>query len=203
MPFVEAPDTARLTMGFTQDGQTIVNVFHFYKAGGYTSLIDLEQLGTDASEQWRNFILPKMSTDVTGCNVKVVDISQEFGNGTEFIDPMTGTGSASPLPVNDTFCIKWVTGRTGRSYRGRTYHIGIGADWVTDSKLQVLKATQLVEAYNDWFEAMQGLEHQLVIVSYHTNGVANDPAIVTPVTGATYADLNLDSQRRRLPGRGT
>lgn len=203
MAFIPTPNTARVSLTFTQDGQQLVNVFYFTKDDGYTSEVELEALAQSVVDNWRIHVLPMQVADVTGVIVKAVDTSQPDGFGTEFIDPMTGTNAGTAMPVNDTFCIKWVTGRVGRSYRGRTYHIGLMSQAVADSKVLVGSATDFVEAYNGWFEAMLADGNQLVIASFTHNGAPRTSAVITFVTGATYADLNLDSQRRRLPGRGT
>jgi hypothetical protein len=42
-----------------------------------------------------------------------------------------------------------------------------------------------------------------VVVSRFSGGVERVTGVTTPVVQAAYHDLNLDSQRRRLTGRGT
>jgi len=43
---------------------------------------------------------------------------------------------------------------------------------------------------------------QLVVVSYYNSGAWRTTAVATPIINFGFADLAIDSQRRRLVGRG-
>jgi hypothetical protein len=43
---------------------------------------------------------------------------------------------------------------------------------------------------------------KMVVVSYYNNGAWRLTATITPIISFAFADLAIDSQRRRLPGRG-
>jgi hypothetical protein len=64
-------------------------------------------------------------------------------------------------------------------------------------------ANDFVTAVNQMIVDLAGLGWTLVIVSRQHNKVARTTAEVTPILTATVVDYNVDSQRRRLTGRGT
>lgn len=203
MPLPLAPDTAKVSLQWTQYGQELVNVFHFRKTGGYTTEAALTQLLLDVSNAWATNMLQTQVGDVTGVLITCTDISQVSGPGVEAIDPEQGIYPGGGMPTNVTWTVKWTTGRTGRSYRGRTYHIGLGYGMVANDDVIEATALAILGHYQDFLDDMTAAGDDMVVVSNYSNGVQRTTAVVTPVTGVSYADLHLDSQRRRLAGRGT
>jgi hypothetical protein len=60
-----------------------------------------------------------------------------------------------------------------------------------------------VTALNNLISVLAAVDKLLVIVSRIQDHVVLTTAVATPVVNASYTDLFIDSQRRRLTGRGT
>jgi hypothetical protein len=100
-----------------------------------------------------------------------------------------------------TAAISWRTAKRGRSYRGRSFHIGMTSTMVTGSTLTAGTITSLTTAYNALLTAVNASGIALCVVSRFQNHVQLTNGESTPITVATI-EGNLDSQRRRLIGRG-
>jgi hypothetical protein len=109
--------------------------------------------------------------------------------------PITGGRSSVHEPYNVTVTISWRTGLAGRKYRGRIYVPGLTEDTTnTDDTIASFEVATLAASASDLMLRMATLSADLVI--FHK--IDNTYTAVT-----TYViDNVLDSQRRRLPGRG-
>src|SRR6476661_7974207 len=132
MAFIPVADTAKVAITMLQRGQRLVNVFHFTKAGGYTTEAEVNDLAGNFATAWIANIAPLQANTVTGLTVTATDLSVDGGAGAE-------------IAIGDTMCV----------------------------------------------------------VSYYHLGVPRAAGLVTPITNSSLADLHIDSQRRRLAGRGT
>jgi hypothetical protein len=106
------------------------------------------------------------------------------------------------------------TGLAGKSFRGRTFLIGLSSTAVSNAETGQIDATVLAD-YLLAFNALPGAvtaadaDCLLVVCSrfYQPGGpktptIARATAVLTPITSYGYHDLNLDFQRRRAPGHG-
>lgn len=116
--------------------------------------------------------------------------------------PLEGDDSVNqPLPTSVTVAVKWTTELRGRSFRGRTYHVGLSEVQVNGNVLATAPHAAILAAYAELLEDLEGLNADLVIASRWSNHVQRTTGLTTPVTGV-FLDPTVDSQRRRLPGRG-
>lgn len=115
--------------------------------------------------------------------------------------PLAGTGGSVQLPNNVTLCIKWTTENRGRSFRGRTYHVGLTESQVTDNEVVAVAMGQFTTAYGALLTDLATAGWPLVIASRYANNQPRITGVATLVTGFSI-DPFIDSQRRRLPGRG-
>lgn len=118
--------------------------------------------------------------------------------------PRPGANGGVLLPLNTTFCLKLTTGLRGRSARGRLYYPGITQAMMATAwgDLQPTVAAALVTELQGLQSALLSGGYQLCIVSLRLNNAWRAQGAVTIVNNITYTDLHIDSQRRRLPGRG-
>jgi len=99
------------------------------------------------------------------------------------------------LPGNVAFCVSLRTALAGRSTRGRKYFAGLGEGDVSGNEFDGGRIATLLTGVND------------LIANLVTNGTPlaifsrTIPAL-TQVQTATAVDAFVDSQRRRLTGRG-
>jgi hypothetical protein len=130
---------------------------------------------------------------------------------TEGSYPIVGTNTGGVTANNVTLAIKLGTGLGGRSYHGRFYFVGIGPGLYNSTQPNQLKAgsvTAFEGANHDFLAAINDApitigNVQLVVASFVTAGTDRIPAIATRVSSVSLTDTTFDSQRRRLPGRGT
>jgi len=202
-PCIDLPDCARSVLRYSVFGQTVENVFYFHRSGGYTSTL-LDDLNAEIVTAWTAEIRPHLPGDIT-----LVDVTS---TGTECIAPAqdidtvgaagSNVGAAHENP-GATFAIKFGTGLAGRSYRGRMYWPLLMDSEVNNGLLSGAFAGQIRSGVEDFFASiLAGSGDQHVIASYANDCEWRTTGVFTDVTSYTYVDLNLDSQRRRLPGRG-
>lgn len=194
--------TRQFALMFDWQGQPAANVFHVVKPAGW----DLEEDAAGAAwfrDWWDDSVKSEVSTACSLTQIKVRDLDP--ANQPTFIYesglPITGTSSGTAAPTNVTACVTWRTALSGRSFRGRTYHVGLTVTKFALSKLTVPVQAEMIQMYTDLIDAVEDEECELAVVSYRTNKDLRDYPIATPITSC-YVDRNLDSMRRRLPGRG-
>jgi len=197
------PDVAEVTMTFLQDGQYLVNKHHFKNTAGWDEG-SLNNLGTAIREWWNTELKEFVSNTVSLVEIEVIDLSPASGLGITVSTglPISGTLSDPPLPNNVTVAVKKGTGLIGRSFRGRTYHIGLTETAVAGNTVAPGNVSALRDAYDALKEPLgEVIPVDLCVLSETTGGAPRVTGICTPVTGIAI-DPIVDSQRRRLPGRG-
>lgn len=202
MPFVPAPNCARVEMVFTEEAQFCENVYHVAKNVPYTAG-DLATVAADFKTWWNTSIKTLVPNPVALVKILVTALDSESSPGVEYVTglPINGTSAGVTSPMNVTVAIKWLTDLRGRSYRGRTYHIGLMPSVITGSVVNAGSVTALKAGYNALIGALSVPSGALSVVSYRTGRAWRPSAIHTPITVCDI-DPVCDSQRRRLPGRG-
>lgn len=148
------------------------------------------------------------SPEVVFTGVTLEDIrSIPYGGGDFPQTPTAGTNAAGgvPIPTDCALAVKKLTGSFGRSYRGRTFWPIWNSGYLdTQDTVKSAYASGVAIALADWQAAIEGGTYPCTfsVVSFYSNKVLRDPGIATAVTGWAEFDLALDSQRRRLLGRG-
>lgn len=143
---------------------------------------------------WRNLntALERVTvSDLTTQNGLVVDRA--------IVPAINGTVAGETCPNNVTIAVGLRTGLRGRSFRGRIYHIGFATSMTSLNQILPTDLPGFITNYSGLLTLGVAPIFHLQVLSYQTNLLVNNPAVATPVTGITV-DVNLDSQRRRLPG---
>lgn len=195
-------DAAEVAIRFLKNGSQVENVIHVFAPAP----LDYGQAGiiNAVVQAWIVASLrPLQTNDTISTEIRVAGVN---ANDPAFVFPgdgFSGSISNSQSPDNVTLSIKKNTGRSGRSYRGRIYHIGININAITNSRVSPGYLTQLVQCYTDLVTNLQVVSHEMVVA--HRDRTLPKPWPVTrvePVLSMTVSDNIVDSQRRRLPGRG-
>lgn len=197
------PNVAEATMTFLQDGQYVINKHAFVNTAGWDEG-SLNNLGTAIVEWWDTNLKEMVANTVSLQAVEVVDLTEgsNLGITVQTGLPIFGTGTSPQMPNNVTLAIKKGTGLVGRSFRGRTYHIGLQEAQVVGNTVDSTVVANLRTRYDLLREPLGVLiPVDLCVLSEETGGVPRTEGICTPVTGIGV-DPVIDSQRRRLPGRG-
>jgi hypothetical protein len=210
MPFVPVANTALVEMRYTVDLQEEENTLYFEKA---TALVedDLTNLGEAIITWWEDNYSPLVWTGVLFREAVVTDLTSASASQVTSIppSPLAGSIALPPLPNNNSLTVSFRTALRGRSFRGRNYIVGIVQDQLAGANI-LSDAT--VTAWQDGYNALKAMAADLglqwVVVS-RFSGVDGDgkpiprvAGVTTPVTTAIVVDNVVDSQRRRLPGRG-
>jgi len=122
------------------------------------------------------------------------------------------TATAKSFPGNVTMAVSFRTSAAGRSGRGRNYIAGLVDLRDGNSLLDDVYAGQLVDAWSGL--RTLGSEDgwaQVVVSRYSGYTIVDGKKVPTPraegitneVNTILLTDRTLDSQRRRLPGRGS
>lgn len=201
MAFVPVPNTVQVTMVFHDaDGIEAVNRYYCATESVPTET-DLDDLATTFSDWWEEQLGPYTAPNWSLVAINLRAMNEEFGIEQVYTTGLPSAGSAADtaLPNQVSYTITWLTGLVGRSFRGRTYGIGLRESAVAAGHKQLIPTA--VSALHDRYDALRSaLEtagHALQVVSYVTGGVPNDPAVTTAVI-ATRANFPLATQRRRL-----
>lgn len=203
MPFVPFPNTVKVEMIFSQAGQIVQNVFHV-RSTEFTTPGALINIAEVFKEWWDVELQTLVSSKVTLTSIKVTSLQTATALGIEYVDglPLAALGSPNALPNNATVAVKWITGVRGRSFRGRTYHIGLSTLQVSESSLNEVSQNALQTAYRELITLANDADMPLVVASKIENGQFREVGEITFITDCSI-NRTLDSQRRRLPERGT
>lgn len=205
MAFIPVENTAQVRMQFLYAGQRCENVYHVENTGAW-DVASLQDLG-DAFIDWWDTEL-KAFMPATGSLEQVVlrDLTTEAGIAVERTTglPLVGTNGSPQLPNNVTVAVKWSTGLAGRSFRGRTYHIGMPENSTVDNTVSSGPLADLLAAYDALIGVPPAVnpDYSLVVVSLFHANAPRVAGVTTPILDSSI-DPTIDSQRRRLPGRGT
>ncbi len=204
MAFIPTPNVALVEMVHLCSGETCVNTLSFENTTGW----DVAKLGLLASSMktwWDDNVKSRVHGNCSLQLIRATSQATQVSPGIEYTTglPITGTGTASSgdsLPNNVTAAISFLTLMRGRSYRGRNYVIGLRTQDISGNEITSTARAAWEAAYEEInTDAYAGSIH--VVVSKQVSGVARAEGVATTITGYRM-DLSIDSQRRRLQGRG-
>lgn len=201
--FIEVPGVIQLQAVYRVVGQTCENVFHC-KHTGSIGATELFALTAVVRNWWHTVEKAAHEADVSLVKVMATDLTTQTSLGVEepATSPSTGTAVGSvTMPNNVTVAVKWLTGLRGRSFRGRTYHVGIRAIQTSGQEITTSMQTLLASNYTTLWTSLNATGDVMGVVSRFHDKAPRVTGVFTPITGLSI-DLTLDSQRRRLPGRG-
>lgn len=206
-PFIPVPNVLKVELRFTQYGGSKENIIYIQHQDD--SSWDIPQMGEAAgvvAQWWKDSMKA-----LTGDSVKLVEVfATDLTTITSATAGVTVTSSNQGGAVDDnspsnvTFTTTFKSSHRGRSSRGRNYFVGIPASKVSEDTVDDAYATDLLLAYYDLNDALDALDDSAkhVIVSFKSEGEWRDEGLVLTVTSYAHADLDSDSQRKRLKGRG-
>jgi hypothetical protein len=210
MPFVPVANTVLAELRMTADNQFVENTLYFEYLT-LPTLTEMQTLGQALIDWWDANIAPLVWIGVELREVVVTALNSGTGLQATVVPAVTQLGelNVSALPMNVSLTISFRTGLRGRSFRGRNYIVGL-VEGQTTSANEVVSATSaaFVDAYNLLLDFGQDIGASWVVVSRFSGVDSNgDPipraaGVTTPITSVLVVDNIVDSQRRRLPGRG-
>lgn len=202
MPFIPVPNVVKLEAIFNFNDQICENVHHYQKDVAW-DVSTMQNLASEYIQAWNTLMKPNMTNEVELVNMRVTDLTTQFSNGIEYQTglPLAGSSVAPASPNNVTISVTWLTALRGRSFRGRTYHIGIKESDVGQNEITTTFAGYMAAFYGALFTSVPSTGEDMVVVSYREGNAWRTEGLATPIIGLSI-DRTVDSQRRRLPGRG-
>lgn len=204
MAFVPAPQTIQAEMRFLWSTQRVENVLYFQGSGGVTTTL-MQTLGNNLIGWWNTNRKPTASTQLQLVEVYLTDLTTETSPTVSVVTglPSAGANAAESMPFNVSLCMSFRTNGRGRASRGRNYLLGLTEGDTVGNTVASTFTSPALTAYNALIGAgtfTPGL--QWCVVSRQFHGVDRATALVQPITSVLFVDTVVDSQRRRLPGRG-
>lgn len=203
MPFVPAPNTAMVELIYNYQGQIAENVLYFRGAVPWTT-VSLNALAADVLTWWSTRVKGLQPAQVSLTSIRLTSLESEVAPRVDYVTGLPqvgGDASLAPMPNNVTVVTTFLTALRGRSFRGRSYWIGLSEQQVLGNFITNSVRTDIQVAWNSLATDVNENGAAHVVVSRITGGVQRPVAVVTDITGYRTDD-GIDSQRRRLPGRG-
>ena len=203
-PFIPVPNTFKVQLVYSLYNQRCENVLYVKSGAGLTNA-DADRIEGVFAAWWNNTYRALISSYCSLVLIVIDALDAITGLHREYTTGWTPTGSnaTAALPGGTTTAIKHATGVRGRSFRGRSYVVGLATNDIASGLVITTKRDSLQAAFNTLRTnlAADAAGDQLVVVSFMENGVWRAQGLATPVVSSS-AHQNVDSQRRRLIGRG-
>lgn len=210
MPFVPVPDTIQVEVVYEYNGQISENTMYFKSDTPWDESTILDQLIV-VKDAVVEVLLPLLSNTIklvrlVGTLLEAVD---SLGVVMAVSPSVSGSVVSAPLPNNSSYVVTFNTLTRGRSGRGRNYIPGLttvvqaDANSVTDGF-----RTGLFDYFVQIKANSSEIGNTMVVVSRFSGvdaegkPIPRTVGVTHPIISFTTFDKTLDSQRRRLPGRG-
>lgn len=201
MGFIPIPNTVLLSALFN-DSDGIAAVNRFYAATvSVPTLDDLTECAGVYTDVFTESMVGITMGRWTLVGVTCRAMNEEFGlqfNATEGVPQDGGVGSGEQAN-QVSYTITWQTGLVGRSFRGRTYGVGLPSTFISSGQKRLTDSgrTSLQDAFDTLRTAFETAGHGLQVVSLVEDGVPRTEGLTTPIL-ACRANFPLATQRRRL-----
>lgn len=210
MPFVPVENTVLVEFRYLYDSQKCENTLWFTAEEAPTPANMTVLLGSLRS-WFTSDLADFMVEDVSLSELVATDQTSNTGPqvGVDTTD-LTGNVEETGNPGNVTYTVSFRTAFRGRSFRGRNYICGVPISVVENiNHVLATYRSGLVAAYTNLITTVDLGVYVWSAVSRFSGvdpdthvPIPREAGISTPITSATTVDDILDSQRRRLPGRG-
>jgi len=205
MTFIPVENCAHVLIQGSLFGQQVDNDLYFRHTTGPIAASDLVTLATDIGSWWTTTIVPLLNEQYTAIFARARDLTTQFGFSSEVSLGATAGGvTGESAPNNCTMAVSFRTAFVGRSNRGRNYVPVLTNSQVTDNTIDAGFATDIVNGYALLIAGGGATPAgwTWVVVSRFNAGLPRVAGVFNEIFTVLTTDLIVDSQRRRLPGRG-
>lgn len=204
MAFIPVPDTVMVELFFDWRLQRCENTL-YYKTSAAPTGLEADELLDLVEVSYATDIMAHLSADLSfvASKATLLTTDSSFVVDHTFPFPVVGSVESDSVPNNVTYAITFQTASRGRSFRGRNYVPGIPLAAIVGTEIGDTLRGQLLTGYSN-LRNLVGTSKtwdQQVVSRFHNN-VPRTTGVATECVGTGSADKVLDSQRRRLPGRG-
>jgi len=204
MAFVPGTNVVEAQLIYTFLGQRMENTLYFQKGSAWV-VPDMQALGAYLETTfWNNLVRPQVSNVCSLVEIDLRDLTTVSGFNIVWTGgmPRTGAQTGDPIPGSNTVAISFKTLNAGRSYRGRNYFVGLNEGQVSGNQITVTVRDALRTAWSILLATSATPPPATWgVFSRFTAGAPRVTGVFTPITNVTV-DVDVDSQRRRLAGRG-
>lgn len=204
MPFIPVPNGIMVEVRYVWDAQRVENVFWCRSPNAVPTVAELETVAEQVFLNWAQYFQPWQTSMLSIREVYATDQSSANGSVFTFNDnlPTTGINVNEAMPNSTTLAVSLRTAQRGRSFRGRSYALGLTRNVVANNTVSAPAVVSILAGYDALIVQLGLLNIPLAICSRYALGDPRPFGILTPVVDALITDNTVDSQRRRLPGRG-
>lgn len=201
--YIPVENTYKVVVEMTWNGELVMNVYNVTSddAGGSVfrqAVVDLFHAW------WTTTIKPIVSNQLRLNRIVVTDLSSESGGVTEEpgLAGDVGNSNVESCSNNQALVISWITEQRGKSFRGRTYHVGMTVDQLEVNDVYPAQVAGITTAYRNLLESVPSLSAVafMSVVSYCHNSAWRSDGVATEITDLRVGS-RVDTQRRRLPRR--
>lgn len=209
-PFIPVPNHVSVELFFNCYGSTLMTVLHIRKGTPFDGAA-ITSLRTAIVSAFNTSMRGAYATNVTLTRIrtKALDTPSSPMEDYSLPTPIAGTyGTGSVIPASNCIALKLSTGLTGRSNRGRIYHpvtmSGMVGASSSGSEVQAGFMTTILNAWTAFKTAIEAWDAtaKWTVVSFMTGGVWRAEGSSHDIVALAFVDAHVDSQRRRLTGRG-
>lgn len=203
MAYVPANNVVQVNIRQRILGQQAENTLYFLNSGGW----DLESMAAVAEgvrDWWTTGPRAVLSQNNILSEIYLVDLTSQTGPTYTLSvanDP-GGPRTGDSTPNSVALCVSFRTGSRGRSGRGRNYVGGWAESSVNGNSFVASDVDAVVAAYQTLVDTPIAAGVTWVVCSRQSGGQPRASALVQPIIAVLAVDDTVDSQRRRLPGRG-
>lgn len=202
-PVPNNPLVCKVAMIFAHDTRQVVNTFHVARATGW-DITSMNALAVAVKNWWDTLYKLAVPASVALTQVQVRQYNPLAPLAFDFpVSPtIPGTRGFTQEAGNVSLTMSERSGLAGRAFRGRIFSVGVGeGDVSTDDRASSALVVLLGNAIaNLIFGSLPAGD---ILSIFHRPGPVPRPRDNTYTPVQTYVMENIiDSQRRRLPGRG-
>ena len=203
MGFQPVPDPLSVEFVFWNGTTYAENVLH-HKTSASITAAGMLTFAADLRAWYVANVKERQPATLFLSKIIIKDLTTQNAPGIEYTAgmPLPGDRNAPILPMNVTAAVKLLTGLRGRSYRGRLYYVGLCESDVTGDKVNGDVVVDILGRYETLLAVKYAPNDGDWVVVSRWSGLAPRPAGVTTVITGFGMDEVIDSQRRRLLGRG-
>jgi len=205
MAFIPVSDTAQVRIEGRVDNQQTINDLYFRHSTGAIAQADIQALASAMATWYGGSMCPLLNEAWQGVATHARDLSSELGFvADQSMVGTNGTVTGEAAPNNCTMSVSIRSAFPGRSFRGRNYVPVLTNSQVTGNNIDADWAQSVVDAYALLLFGGGALPGGWVwvVVSRFSGGLPRPDGVFSEVFSVRVVDLVVDSQRRRLPGRG-
>lgn len=203
MPFVPVPNSVQVEIRGLYFNQRVENTIWMRSIAGdmTAAVVDACSLVFD---WWIASVMPQLSVDYSLREVYASDQSNRFGptNTQVPVTVQQGGLNSAGAPGGTSLAVSFRTAGRGRSFRGRNFIVGIPKTQIVGNVVVQAYRESIQSAYAALLPQGEDVGLVWVVASRYSLGAARESGVTTPVQSVVVTDPSVDSQRRRLDGRG-